>query len=206
VRQNLPTKKKLLFDKKIEEFRAKSLARRPSLEKLAYLMDMNSIQENCHLSYIDLKKEFDQLEKSSEFQIFQKNIEHLSHMMRTSLPDKKRGPESGEGIYRALSTQIFPSKLVSLTFSNRPTEITSIKILEEMRKRNIRVDAKIYRLPAGLGIHAPLAQVSLPKKELIHILWNIDSLDWIPQTPARIVKRTTKLIEMAPLQGDIVFL
>jgi peptidoglycan/xylan/chitin deacetylase (PgdA/CDA1 family) len=44
----------------------------------------------------------------------------------------------------------------------------------------------------------------LVKNDLVHVLWNVDTLDWIAQTPDKIVLRAKRLMRKAPRDSGVI--
>jgi peptidoglycan/xylan/chitin deacetylase (PgdA/CDA1 family) len=71
-------------------------------------------------------------------------------------------------------------------------------------EKKYKVDIKFFRLPYGSGIDVPVVREVIAKNKLINTFWNVDSLDWIPQSPDRIVKRTRELMRKTPRDAGII--
>jgi peptidoglycan/xylan/chitin deacetylase (PgdA/CDA1 family) len=159
----------------------------------------------------------------------------------------------------------FPAKVWSLTFDDGPKVETSARILEELKKKNLKAtffqltkqakanpgisnkihnegmeigshsfthqqltkvgastlereitsavrelqklhDKKIkfYRLPYGAGVNNPNIRAKIAANGLIHVSSNVDTLDWIAQTPGKIVERTIALMKKTPRDAGIL--
>ncbi len=61
-----------------------------------------------------------------------------------------------------------------------------------------------YRLPYGAGMNDPDLRQRLLKLKLIHVKWNVDTLDWQDRDPQVIFRRTVQQIEVAR-KGIILF-
>lgn len=80
-------------------------------------------------------------------------------------------------------------------------EITgAVKKMGEVVAANIQ----LYRLPYGAGMDNHVIREKIAENGLIHVHWNIDSLDWISQSPERIVQRTKKLMKKTKRDAGII--
>lgn len=255
-------KKELLLKKRIEAFSRLGPVHHASMDNLAHLMKIklsDSVLPNKNL----IDSEYAELEKTKEFQVYEKNIDHLSHMMEMDLEKKATKFVPSENQNGTLSGQEFPAKVWSLTFSNGPHETGTPAVLQNLLNKNLKatffqeasrskanrtfamqlvqngmevgaqgnkdlskvglmtlekeitiatesmekslkLDIKFYRLPYGSGIEVPEVRGLIAKNKLIHVFWNIDSLDWIPQTADRIVKRTKDLMKKTARDSGII--
>lgn len=85
------------------------------------------------------------------------------------------------------------------------------KLSTEQRDREIRVASqelgqlsnrtiKFFRLPYGAGVSNTDIRQRIANAGMIHVFWNVDTLDWMAQDPADIVARTIK--QMAASKND----
>jgi peptidoglycan/xylan/chitin deacetylase (PgdA/CDA1 family) len=262
---SLPEKRKEDLEARITKFGNKNLLTRLSVENLSYSLGMKSSEIFKDAGPEDVEKEYASLEKIKEFQIFEKNIEHISHLMEMNLSSKEEKWKPSEGRDGSLSGQEFPAKVWSLTFSNGPHEKITSEILKNLKTRGLKatffqqgskvseypeeakkvsqygmevgtqamhqrelnkvghltlereitlatqgmeksmkLDIRFFRLPYGSGIEVPMVREMIAKNKLIHVFWNIDSLDWPPQTTGRIVERTKKLMKKTPRDAGVI--
>lgn len=261
---SLNKERRSLLEKKLRTFKEKNLMTSLSLSNLSHLIGVETQDEkNPKLS--EIEKEYQELEKTKNFQVYEKNIEHLSHMMETNLSTKAHHWKPSPDPEGSLSGQEFPEKVWSLTFSGGPHEKLTQLILENLKEENLKatffqegsraenlkvaaknvlqygmeigtqsmtqkelskvgmltlereitvatksmekslkLDIKFFRLPYGSGIEVPNVRQMLAKNKLIHVFWNIDSLDWPPQTPDRIIMRTKKLMKKTPRDAGVI--
>lgn len=265
LHQSLPEKRRKDLETRITNFGKKNPLSRLSVENLSYFLGLKSSDKFKDALLADIEKEYALLEKMKEFQIFEKNIEHISHLMEMSLSSKEEKWKPSEGREGSLSGQEFPAKVWSLTFSNGPHETITSEILENLKVRGLKatffqqgskvsehtqeaqkvsqygmevgtqamhqrelnkvghltlereitlategmektmkLDIRFFRLPYGSGIEVPMVREMLAKNKLIHVFWNIDSLDWPPQTAGRIVERTKKLMKKTPRDAGVI--
>ncbi|MFP5385624.1 MAG: polysaccharide deacetylase family protein [Bacteriovoracia bacterium] len=256
--------KGILLKERIADFARKS--------PLSYL-SVTNLSENLRISLPPspvvtqkkLHEEYRELEDTKEFQIYEKNIEHLSHLMETEIKSgaKKWKPsENGNG---NMTGEEFPSKVWALTFNNGPHEKKTTKILKNLKSRNLKatffqlasklpehiaeskllrdagmeiashsyshrelnkvghstlekeitfstkqlektlgVNIQFFRLPYGSGMEMPAVRQLIARNNLIHVFWNIDSLDWPPQDSDRIVSRTKRLMKKSSRDSGII--
>lgn len=80
-------------------------------------------------------------------------------------------------------------------------EITKAKIdLEELLSTNI----KNFRLPYGAGLRNRLARKYIAKNELVHIFWNVDTLDWKDKNPNSVFERVKRLMKLSPNNSGVI--
>ncbi|HXH73621.1 MAG TPA: polysaccharide deacetylase family protein [Bacteriovoracaceae bacterium] len=213
----------------------------------------------------EMAAEFKSMENSKEFAVYEKNIEHLSHMLDIKFDGegKKFYPSSTKS--GNITGNEFPSKVWSLTFDDGPGKATSLIILKNLKERNLKAtffqltqhvkdlpeiareireagmeiashsyghiqltkvgavtlereitdatndlgklhgkEIKFYRLPYGAGLNSPQIRDKIAENKLIHVFWNIDTLDWMPQAPEKIVKRTLALMKKTPKDAGVL--
>ena len=61
-----------------------------------------------------------------------------------------------------------------------------------------------YRLPFGAGLDNQTIREKIAENGLIHVHWNVDTLDWVPQESDRIVQRAKKLIKKTKRDAGII--
>ena len=80
-------------------------------------------------------------------------------------------------------------------------EITQAKIdLEKI----LNIKLKIFRLPYGAGMRNSKTRDAITKNELVHIFWNVDTLDWKDKVPASVFKRAKILMDKSPKNSGII--
>lgn len=258
-------KKEMLLKKQIEAFSRRSPVHYRSVENIAYKLQIKLEARDEHPAKSEIDNEYLELEKTREFQVYEKNIEHLSHMMEMNLDRKARKFIPSENENGTLSGQEFPAKVWSLTFSNGPEASVTPLILQKLKakhlkatffqeaakskshlgfakrlvqdgmevgtqswsnkelakvglmtlekeitqatvsmEKNLKLDIKFYRLPYGSGMDVPEVRGLIAKNKLIHVFWNVDSLDWVPQSAGRIIKRTKDLMKKTSRDSGII--
>ncbi|HXH29424.1 MAG TPA: polysaccharide deacetylase family protein [Bacteriovoracaceae bacterium] len=66
------------------------------------------------------------------------------------------------------------------------------------------VDVEFYRLPYGAGVRVPQIRQRIVDGNLIHVFWNVDTLDWMAQTPEKIIKRTKAMMRKTPKDAGVI--
>ncbi len=64
---------------------------------------------------------------------------------------------------------------------------------------------KLFRLPYGAGVSVPNVRAKIAEHGLIHVFWNVDTLDWQDKNPTSIFNRARKQMEGAGNKGVILF-
>lgn len=253
-----------IFRERVENFAGKS--------PLAYLAMINlaasieaKVQEKIDYSQENLEEEIKSLEANKEFQIFEKNIEHLSHLLETDIKSRAKRFKPSETESGNITGHEFPAKVWALTFNNGPGKKITPQILEDLKAFNLKatffqtagkilatpdeakavqlagmeigsltfghqdltkvglltlekeigaatksiektlsVDIEFFRLPYGSGIEVPSIRQQIAKNNLIHAYWNVDTLDWLAQSPDRIILRTKKLMKKTHRDSGII--
>lgn len=80
-------------------------------------------------------------------------------------------------------------------------EITQAKI--DMEKL-LNIDIANFRLPYGAGMHNPATRKVIADNKLVHIFWNVDTLDWKDKNPQSVFKRTKLQMSKSPNNSGII--
>ncbi len=213
------------------------------------------------------KAEFEVLKANSDFEIQKKNVEHLSLMLdlQTNTQAAKITPSSGKA--GNITGNEFPAKVWTLTFDDGPGKDSTLKILENLKKRDLKasffqlaqqvksnstvakaikeagmeidshswshlqltkvgpttlekeittatkeiekfydIDVKYFRLPYGAGVNTTSIREKIAENKLVHVFWNIDTLDWMSQTPDKIVTRTIAMMKKTKNDAGIILM
>jgi peptidoglycan/xylan/chitin deacetylase (PgdA/CDA1 family) len=67
--------------------------------------------------------------------------------------------------------------------------VSDLKSLHDIQK------IEFFRLPYGAGVNTPHIREKIAQNNLIHVFWNIDTLDWMAQEPQKIIDRTLSLMQ-----------
>src|SRR5690606_23876181 len=51
----------------------------------------------------------------------------------------------------------------------------------------LKIDLEYFRLPYGAGVHSERIRKLIKENDLIHVFWNIDSLDWKDRNPKSVL-------------------
>jgi len=80
-------------------------------------------------------------------------------------------------------------------------EITQAKVdLEKL----LNIKTTIFRLPYGAGMRNSKTRDFITKNELVHIFWNVDTLDWKDKVPASVFKRAKLLMAKSPKNSGVI--
>ena len=242
----------------------KSLAMENLLSKLK---QKSVISKQKSFSLNSLESEYENLSRLPQFQVHEKNIEHLSYMMEGQLETNEARFKPSADRAGNITGFEFPAKVWSLTFDDGPKKETTLIILENLKKHNLKATffqltslaranpevgeairnagmelashsythqeltkvgattlekeittavkelsehhqrpIKFFRLPYGAGVNSPGIRQKIADNQLIHVFWNIDTLDWMAQTPDKIVARTLALMKKTSRdQGILLF-
>lgn len=77
---------------------------------------------------------------------------------------------------------------------------TALKDLEELSKSKIT----LFRLPYGSGLRNTPLRSKIASHNLIHIFWNVDTLDWKDKNPESIFKRTLLQMKKSPKNSGVI--
>jgi peptidoglycan/xylan/chitin deacetylase (PgdA/CDA1 family) len=65
-------------------------------------------------------------------------------------------------------------------------------------------DIRLFRLPYGSGMRNKVLRTKIADDDLIHIFWNVDTLDWKDSDPQSIFNRTIKQMKNTPNNSGII--
>lgn len=249
-----------VLEERITKFSRTSSVHALSMENIASSIAL-SLGSSALPTQAMIHKELQTEEKRREFQVYEQNIEHLSHLMelkiRSSL--KKFAPKEG------ISGQEFPTKVWAMTFDDGPDKKVSPLMVKQLKERklkatffqlaskveadpktagfirdagmeiashsyshkllttvgnltlnkeitlatesmekHLKVDIKFFRLPYGIGASTPNIRQQMAESNLIHVIYNIDTLDWLAQSPDMIVKRAKAMMKKTPRDSGIL--
>jgi len=262
--QNL-LQKKLNIIAKINHFAATSPVHAASMENLKNHLNIKTTRPTKSLTKTEIENEIIFLNSSTQYQVFEKNIEHLSYMLESKSDDSSMHFYPSSTKTGNISGNEFPSKVWSLTFDDGPKAEISSQIFKGLTKNGLRatffqltklaranvgiannirnegmeiashafshqqltkvgavglekevtfavkelkklhgVDIKFFRLPYGAGVSTPSIREKIAANGLIHVLWNVDSLDWMAQTSNQIIARTLALMKKTPKDAGII--
>jgi peptidoglycan/xylan/chitin deacetylase (PgdA/CDA1 family) len=132
-------KKILLLKSLLTKFAGHSKFHALSLENLLEALSFGDLlplkATDIHFKEID--EHYKTLQTITEFQIQEKNIDHLSHMidLKFDSSEKRFAPSSAK--MGNLSGSEFPQKIWALTFEDGPSS-TSLSIIKELQKHNFK--------------------------------------------------------------------
>ncbi len=90
------------------------------------------------------------------------------------------------------------TKVGAQTLEHEITE--AIKDLAKLHGTDIR----FFRLPYGAGVSTASIRQKIAQNNTIHVFWNIDTLDWMSQTPDKIVTRTLSLMKKTKSDAGVL--
>ncbi len=77
---------------------------------------------------------------------------------------------------------------------------TALKELEIIGNRKVT----IFRLPYGAGMRKAELRSKIAKNNLVHIFWNVDTLDWKDRDPVSIFNRVKKQMANTPNKSGVI--
>lgn len=263
----------------IQKFAEKSSYSMLSMENLQHQLNIQtpnspSSKGKSFIMKKSLEAELKSMEESKEFAVFEKNIEHLSHMLDIKIENNsKKFFPSNEKSGNIVGTE-FPAKVWSLTFDDGPGADTTHTILKNLMKRDLKatffqlnqkvkqeprvkvddkmvrvtdllknsgmeiashswthqqltkvgpiglekeitdavkkleefygIDIKYFRLPYGAGVNSAHIRNIITNNNLVHVFWNVDTLDWMPQGPSKIVDRALTLMKKTSKDAGVI--
>lgn len=80
-------------------------------------------------------------------------------------------------------------------------EIKTAKLdLEKKSNKKLR----LFRLPYGAGVRNKSLRQRIANENLIHVFWNVDTLDWKDKDPNSILARSLKQMALTPKKSGII--
>lgn len=70
----------------------------------------------------------------------------------------------------------------------------------------LNVDVRYFRLPYGAGVNMPHVREKIAENNVVHVFWNVDTLDWMPQEPKKIVNRTLAIMKAQKNDAGIILM
>jgi peptidoglycan/xylan/chitin deacetylase (PgdA/CDA1 family) len=67
--------------------------------------------------------------------------------------------------------------------------------MSALMKDTLGFAPKFFRLPYGNGVYDPRPRGTIADAGMVHVAWNVDTLDWFDKDPAVIVARTLKAMK-----------
>lgn len=256
--------KKTILEARIKQFIQSSPLASSSMENLATELNLEKLTL-VKVTKALINKEYEIQEVRKEFQIYEKNIDHLSHLMGLKIRSKDRKFYPTEGKGGNVTGEEFPAKVWALTFDDGPNQRISPKVLKLLKEKKLKatffqlaqkvesnpetaravrdagmeiashsyshkllttvgnltlekeiklatenmekslnIDVKYFRLPYGIGISTPNIRHQIAEANLIHVVYNIDSLDWLAQSPDMIIKRVKTLMKKTTRDSGIL--
>lgn len=63
---------------------------------------------------------------------------------------------------------------------------------------------KLFRLPYGAGVSAANVRAKIAAHKMVHVFWNVDTLDWQDKDPQSIFNRSVKQMNAAANKGGVI--
>jgi len=268
VKKNPGPNKEFLLRMKIIEFSKKSDMASLSMQNLISKLGFISKRRySDRVAMKEVSQELVGLETHQEFKVYEKNIEHLAHLLDINVSGKEKRFFPSSTKAGSISGNEFPTKVWSLTFDDGPIEKISPAILENLKKAGLKatyfqltksvenfpkvaldirdagmemashsyshlqltkvgaltlereiteavdklekilqLDIKFFRLPYGAGVGNANIREKIAANNLIHVFWNVDTLDWMPGSSDKIIERTKlQIINTKKDAGIILF-
>lgn len=91
------------------------------------------------------------------------------------------------------------AQITKLGPQGRNKEIVQAKnVIEQQTGKSV----KLFRLPYGAGVGVTAVRQDIANANLIHVFWNVDTLDWQDKNPQSILARSLK--QMSAYKGGVV--
>ncbi|MFZ4714341.1 MAG: polysaccharide deacetylase family protein [Bacteriovoracaceae bacterium] len=80
-------------------------------------------------------------------------------------------------------------------------EITTAKSVSEQK---LGITIKLFRLPYGAGVSVPSIRQKIADNKMVHVFWNVDTLDWQDKNPDSVVERSLNQIKALKKNAGII--
>ena len=77
---------------------------------------------------------------------------------------------------------------------------TSKKVIEN----KLGVKVKLFRLPYGAGVSNATIRGKIAAEKMVHVFWNVDTLDWQDKNPTSIYNRTVKQMANSSKNSGVI--
>lgn len=113
------------------------------------------------------------------------------------------------GTVNKVQTVGMPIESHSYTHANIPTLSAAAQRHEmhdafELTNTYLQTPIRFFRLPYGSGVNVPSIRQQIAAENLVHVFWNVDTLDWQDKSPASIMERVKKQMALEK-KGIILF-
>ena len=93
------------------------------------------------------------------------------------------------------------AQLTKVSASQLEREIgTSKKVIQD----KLGVEVKLFRLPYGAGVSVSNVRAKIAEHKMVHVFWNVDTLDWQDKNPQSIFNRTIKQMNASPKNAGVI--
>lgn len=93
-------------------------------------------------------------------------------------------------------------QLTKVSAAELEKEIT--KAMYDLKALHGNILIHFFRLPYGAGMNTSHIRQKIADNKMIHVFWNVDTLDWMAQPTADIVKRTIDLMKKTPNDAGVI--
>lgn len=94
------------------------------------------------------------------------------------------------------------AQLTKVSAAELDKEIT--KAMYDLKALHGNILIHFFRLPYGAGMNTSHIRQKIADNKMIHVFWNVDTLDWMAQPTADIVKRTVDLMKKTPNDAGVI--
>ncbi len=91
------------------------------------------------------------------------------------------------------------AQITKLGPEGRQKEIAQSKVVIEKQTGK---PVKLFRLPYGAGVNVTEIRKDIANSNMVHVFWNVDTLDWQDKNPQSILQRTLK--QMSAYPGGVI--
>lgn len=93
------------------------------------------------------------------------------------------------------------AQLTKLGDAGLEKEITQAKNVVENK---LGTSIKLFRLPYGAGVNNANIRKKIAENKMVHVFWNVDTLDWQDKNPDSIVQRSLTQMKASPKNSGII--
>ncbi len=93
-----------------------------------------------------------------------------------------------------------------LDLNKASSETMDYEIGEALQELEAKTNQKVrlFRLPYGSGLRNSLLREKITQNKLIHLFWNVDTLDWKDKDPKSIFNRAVKQMQNTPNKSGVI--
>ncbi len=160
-----------ILKERVKAFSQKSPLSSLAMSNLGSLIGIK-LRNGVATSRQEILEEIKNLEANKEFQIYEKNIDHLSNLLESDLKSSAKKFRPSETEVGNISGQEFPPKVWALTFDNGPHKRFTSEILKNLKVKNLK--ATFFQLGKQLennkevGLQVKKAQMEIGSNSFSH--------------------------------------